>query len=174
MSIELPQSTPSSLDLRQRLVGRRKAGYCGHVPQYSQFTVTSLNSTQAPRPATAQTGDAIGADREGFVARVRSATRIPSRTLPLWLTREGPPVPPTRGAHYLPIIGYCGHRHGEQFHTGCIYNGERKSDVAADAMRTLAQHHYPSGVKPARLPKYPVFRGPTRKTPTGYEVFLTN
>jgi hypothetical protein len=81
-----------------------------------------------------------------------------------------------------PLAGYCGHRRGAAFVIG-VSAFSTHQHTAADGSPQLHQPTEPSLLRPVSPaptpgspspPRYPVIRGPTRQTPLGYEVFLTN
>ena len=179
-------------DRRIQLVGSRKSGYCGHVPQYVYFKQEQKNdSPKARNVSPLRDGNPANPSRASSVPlRQGSASRLsttedgvpkPTRDGPRRNAAEyyaDPPIQmfPFKKREHPPapkfITGFGGHRAGHQFATGCTVNGPRKSEMLPKALEQ--QLVFPQLGKPTPLPRYPVIRGPTRMSPLGHEMFLTN
>lgn len=162
-------------DKRLKLVGQRKSGYCGHVPQYVYYDQDllpcsihppKLNGSNVPpkprkdsvlagAPLSPIHGGGATADDKELLEKLCHTTTKQSN-------EQGPKQ----------ISGFSGHRAGNKFACGSSVNGPRKTDLIPDALEQ--QLVFPELGKPRPIPRYPVIRGPARQSPLGWDVFLTN
>ena len=171
-----------AMDKRLALVGHRKAGYCGHVPQYVYFPPTGSDGASVARSASA-TAASPAPGSAGHLPRPTSTATLGPSASSVPLGGGGgdghadlPPMYPyrERPQHEVPkqIAGYCGHRATEKFRCGSTVNTQRKTDALPSQLEQ--QLVFPELGKMQPIPRYPVIRGPTRKSPLGWECFLTN
>lgn len=183
---------PPTHDARLVQVGRRVSGYCGHVPQFRAFPPTPSST---PTPGShAPSGGPSSTSRDAAAA----ATSPPAAAAPAPTQTNAPTtvysrpasaavrVPPRVGSRPQsaavrppgadkPAIGFGGHRAGVQFQTGCTINGPRKSDVLTTQMHAEDSNRWKAAMNGATvMPRYPIVRGPSRVTPFGHDVFLSN
>jgi hypothetical protein len=184
-------------DKRAKLVGRRITGYCGHVPAFNVLAPPTRPSPEPSCPATLPTpGKHLR--RESVISPSRLTHFNNPTDVQHDVTSSPPPmaarIPPRRASSHLTasrsgsidgstarppppraVAGYGGHRAGDQFATGSCVNGPRKTENLTTSMhaeRSTAWKQQLAGAAP--LPKYPLFRGPTRTSTLGMECFLTN
>lgn len=181
-------------DKRVQLVGRRKSGYCGHVPQYVYFEqARSPSPTKLSGDSAARTSPRLFHGDVSYTTYLemtgeRRRAQSPTVQYPVRESSPSRATGPTQHeviaalCHYAPppkprvpkqIVGYCGHREGLKFSCGSSTNAPRKTDLLALA-DTRPQLFSPELGKPTPIPVYPVIRGPTRAGPFGLESFLTN
>ena len=145
-------------DKRIAQVGNRKIGYCGHVPQNIYFEqpmiptcIHAPKQNVEPRPATAYPS----------VESKRSQDDV---LLDKLLIHPGGTTAFVQAADSKRIPGYAGH----------VPLSPRRAAAdnrLGDSPTSVSQENSPSR---SLRPRYPFARGPQRKAPIGYDVFLTN
>lgn len=176
--------TQSSPDRRFQQVGHRKIGYCGHVPQmvyYDRRDVFEValhgqkgniekrtpclpNCSRSPveQAGTCADTEAKAKDQSFLAVLSRPGTQSSSRPLT------------SDSKHFHPIVGYGGHLPGQQSFCGGRQGNAKLTETLSESNASLTSSSLGATQKFESLPRVPQIRGPTRKAPIGYDVFLTN
>lgn len=168
-------SASNSPDRRRGIVGHRKIGYCGHVPEtifFERPTVVEVSIHPLKTGNVERRVPSVNHDHraspveEGCVhldaeARMKDASHLARLARPSMHSRAPSPLEQHRG----PIAGYGGHRMGMHMMCGGA-QGETKIQES-NREPLLVPKFEP-------LPRMPLTRGPHRRNPVGFDVFLTD
>jgi hypothetical protein len=152
-------------DKRIAQVGNRKIGYCGHVPQNIYFEqpliptcihTPKMNVEPRPTPKTP-------ADRSK-----EAADPLLEKLLTPCGSLQGTMGP--KGTKHIP--GYAGHVPLSPRQAS--FQGAANTSASRDFDGTASGGSSNSNSPHRSFPRYPCARGPSRKAPIGYDVFLTN
>ncbi len=156
-------------DRRIAQVGNRKNGYCGHVPENIYFIkpmiptfIHAPKMNVEPRPVPKVDNRPPTAPQDPLLARLM---------MPVECRRSTMGGTSASGKRHIP--GYAGHK-------------PLSPPAAATAAAAIADgldltgsfsgasNNKSNSPSRTQFPRYPYVRGPQRKSPIGFDVFLTN
>lgn len=162
----------SSPDRRRQLVGHKKSGYCGHVPdtvyfdrpEHIEATIhhgkTNIEKRVPSVAASSHSPVELGCLSGDAEATHRDIDMLSKLSRPS--SRLSCPVPDKLDRNKL--SGYGGHKTNQ--HLQCGGNqGETKINESDRASLNVPKF--------SALPRLPLMRGPQRRQPTGFDVFLS-
>lgn len=170
--------TMSSPDRRRQQVGHKKVGYCGHVPytvyfdrpEHIEATIhhgkTNLEKRYPSVPASSHSPVEMGClsgDVEANTKDIAMLAKL-SRPSSQLSGHASPALASTQKVDRTKISGYAGHKVSQHLYCGGN-QGELKINESDKESMNVPKFD--------SLPRLPMMRGPQRRQPTGFDVFLS-
>jgi hypothetical protein len=166
----------SSPDRRRQQVGHKKVGYCGHVPytvyfdrpEHIEATIhhgkTNLEKRYPSVPPSSSSPVEMGCLTGDVEAQSKDLAMLTKLSRPSSQLSVHTSPSTTQKLDRTKISGYGGHKVNQYQHCGGNQGVMKINESHKESLNVP---------KFEAIPRLPTIRGPQRRQPTGFDVFLT-